>query len=201
MKGNPFRILHKDQTRRDHQLREIIRLYSHLLVSLEVDAGFLQQLDRVRGVHVVAGPESDYRGAANAGGGSLYAEVKVELPCRHVLGIVSVFVGQCDADLYYLEQVDVTSHSLVVVVRGRLKRSNRTRDDARKLGILRGYKSLGFEGRRRMDRDHCNIGILVDEISYVSHFCFQLRGPNFPYSRHGGSQGYAKLSPSGLLQH
>ena len=52
-----------------------------------------------------------------------------------------------------------------------------------------------------MDRDHCNIGILVDEISYVSHFCFQLRGPNFPYSRHGGSQGYAKLSPSGLLQH
>lgn len=68
----------------------------------------------------------------------LHAEVEVELPCRDILRIVPILVRECDADLYYLEQVDITSHRLVVVIGGRLERANRARNDTRKFGILRG---------------------------------------------------------------
>lgn len=35
------------------------------------------------------------------------------------------------------------------------------------------------EGRR----DHCNVGVLVDEIAYVAHLGLELRSPYFSYSR------------------
>jgi hypothetical protein len=47
---------------------------------------------------------------------TLDAEMKIELPCRHVLRVVAVFVGKREADLDDLEQVHVTAHRLIVVV-------------------------------------------------------------------------------------
>jgi len=47
---------------------------------------------------------------------ALDAKMKIELPGRHVLGVVSVFVGKREADLDDLEEVHVTAHRLIVVV-------------------------------------------------------------------------------------
>lgn len=46
--------------------------------------------------------------------------------------------------------------------------------------------TAGLE-RRKRDKDHCDVGVFVDEIPYITHFCFQLRGPYFTYSSHGGT--------------
>ena len=46
----------------------------------------------------------------------LCTELEVELPCGHVCGEGAILVGQCETDLDNLEEVDITSHCLVVVV-------------------------------------------------------------------------------------
>ena len=67
---------------------------------------------------------------------SLHAEVEVELPSGNILGIVAVLVCQRKADLDDLEEVDITSHRLVVVVGRRLEGTDRTRDNTRELSVL-----------------------------------------------------------------
>jgi hypothetical protein len=42
--------------------------------------------------------------------------MKVELPGRHLLRVVAVFVGEREADLDDLEEVHVTAHRLIVVI-------------------------------------------------------------------------------------
>lgn len=41
VKGYPLSVFYKDQARRDHQFRKVIRLNSHLLMALQVDSGLL----------------------------------------------------------------------------------------------------------------------------------------------------------------
>lgn len=48
---------------------------------------------------------------------TLRAELEVELPGRPLLWVIPIFICQRYSDLYDLEQVDVTPHRLVVVVR------------------------------------------------------------------------------------
>lgn len=48
--------------------------------------------------------------------GILDTEVKVKLPCRCFLGVVPFLVCECNPNLDNLEKVDITSHSLIVVV-------------------------------------------------------------------------------------
>src|SRR6266850_8389902 len=132
MEGNPPRLVREHQARRDHELREIVRYYPNFLVSLKVDARLLQELDGFRREHVFAGPAiSNHPRLLGGRGGrrilrekqskmerkhTLDAEMKIELPCRHVLWVVAVFVGKREADLDDLEQVHVTAHRLIVVV-------------------------------------------------------------------------------------
>ena len=47
----------------------------------------------------------------------LRAELEIELPCRYLLWKVSLLIRQSEPNLDNLEEVDVTSHRLVVVVR------------------------------------------------------------------------------------
>ncbi len=68
----------------------------------------------------------------------LYAKMKIELPSRHILRVVAVFVGKGESNLDDLEQVHVTAHGLIVVVRRRLEAAYWTRYDSRKLGVLDG---------------------------------------------------------------
>lgn len=56
MEGNPPRLVCEHQARRDHELRKIVREYSNLLVSLEIDARLLQEFYRFRREHVLAVP-------------------------------------------------------------------------------------------------------------------------------------------------
>ena len=110
--------------------------------------------------------------------------MEVELPCRDILRIVPILVCQRDADLDYLEQVDITSHRLVVVVRRGLELAYWSRNDTGEFGILAGYELLPPSRKRARDRDHCNVGVLVDQFADVAHFGLELRGPYFSYSRH-----------------
>src|SRR5712671_6099079 len=82
------------------------------------------------------GPERRIFRARRSAQHSLYAEMKVELPGRHVLGVVPVFVGERETNLNDLEQVDVTSHRLVVVVRRGLETAYWTCDYAGKFCVL-----------------------------------------------------------------
>lgn len=41
MKRHPLRILHQNQPRRDHELRKVIWLDTHLFMPLQVDSGLL----------------------------------------------------------------------------------------------------------------------------------------------------------------
>src|SRR6266851_7308122 len=109
MEGNPLRLVRKHQARRDHELGEIVWQYPNFLVSLKIDARLLQELDGFRREHVFAGgpaiskrlsttplpPLLLPRRASNGWGGgrkkdALDAKMKIELPGRHVLGVVSV---------------------------------------------------------------------------------------------------------------
>ena len=50
-------------------------------------------------------------------GNALDAKVKVELPGRHVLRVVAIFVGEREANLDDLQQIYIAAHRLIVVVR------------------------------------------------------------------------------------
>jgi hypothetical protein len=70
--------------------------------------------------------------------------MKIELPGRHVLRVVAVFVGKGESNLDDLEQVHVTAHRLIVVVRRCLEAAYWTRDDAGELCVLDGaWESYG----------------------------------------------------------
>ena len=122
MEGYPPRLVSEHQARRDHELRKIVRKYSNLLMSLKIDSRLLQKLYRFRCEHVFAGPaiskpiEGYHHSPREAFSRLLYAKMKVELPGRHFLWVVAVFVGKGESNLDDLEQVHVTAHGLIVVV-------------------------------------------------------------------------------------
>lgn len=62
--------------------------------------------------------------------------MKVELPRRCFLRVVPIFVRKGNPHLDDLKKVDIAPHSLIMVVRRRLERANRSRYDAWKFGIL-----------------------------------------------------------------
>jgi hypothetical protein len=75
---------------------------------------------------------------------ALDAEVKIKLPCRYLLRVVTVLVGECESYLDDFEQVHVTSHSLVVVVGGSLEGAYWSRDNTWKFSVLdEAWKSSG----------------------------------------------------------
>ena len=140
MERDPPRLIREDESRGDHELREVVWKYANLLVPLEIDARLLKEVYRFRREHVFAGlalvaVSPDEKGGAPESprlkeekGYALCAKMKIELPCRHVLWVVAVLVGKCKSDLNDLEEIHVTAHCLVVVVRGGLESANWTRD-------------------------------------------------------------------------
>lgn len=66
----------------------------------------------------------------------LYTEVKVELPGRHILWWCPVLIREGKTDLNNLEQIDVTAHCLVMIIRRGLERAYGACHYTRKFGIL-----------------------------------------------------------------
>ena len=71
-----------------------------------------------------------------AGGGALEGEFEVELEGADARGQLALLVTEGEADLDYLQKVDVAAQRLVVKVGGRLEGANGTRDDPRELCVL-----------------------------------------------------------------
>ena len=72
---------------------------------------------------------------------SLGVKVKVELPGA-ILGDLTVLVDKSDPELDKLEDIDITAHRLVVIVRRRFELANWARYDGWKLAILRRIKRV-----------------------------------------------------------
>jgi hypothetical protein len=64
------------------------------------------------------------------------AKLEVELPCRAVLWTLTILVRQGDPHLDDLQEIDITSHRLIMVLRGGFERANGSRYDAREFGVL-----------------------------------------------------------------
>lgn len=118
MERDPLDVAVEDKARADQELAKVRNVDARLKVALEVDARGLQQVDRVLGIHVV-----------------LQREGKVELPGMCAGGRVAVLVDERDAQLDYLEQVDVAAQRLKVVV-GRVEEgADGARNDAGELCV------------------------------------------------------------------
>jgi hypothetical protein len=63
-------------------------------------------------------------------------EPKIELPGADLGRVVPVFIAECDAQLDQLEQIDITSKRLIVVVRRAFEGSDWSRYYSRKLSVL-----------------------------------------------------------------
>lgn len=137
MEGYPFRVVRQDETGCDHQFREVVRIDTHVFVSLEIDPMVAQKVDGLRRVHVFSGSKSAKQSLVmGERSGALYVKVEVELPCADILGKVSFLIREGQPDLDRLEQVDVAPHRLVMVVRRGLERPDWSGNDARKFRIL-----------------------------------------------------------------
>jgi hypothetical protein len=68
--------------------------------------------------------------------GLLEIELEVELPRTVALGKIPVRIGESQTKLDDLQQINVTSQSLVLVVRRATKLADGPRDDARELRVL-----------------------------------------------------------------
>lgn len=120
MEGDPFGFVRKHETRGDQQLRKVIRLYAVGQMSLEIDPRLLQQINRSRTERILR-----------------QVKVEVELPRAYFLRQVPIRVAERQPNLDDLKQVDVTSHRLVVVVRGCTKSAYWSRHDTGELCVLR----------------------------------------------------------------
>lgn len=75
------------------------------------------------------------------------AELEVELPRRDILRKVPFLVCECDPDLNEFQEVDITSHGLVVVVRGGLETTDRPCNNSWELSVLHSrYGSMALDG-------------------------------------------------------
>ena len=100
VEAEPLDFLHEDEAGREHHLGEGDRVDAVALVLVELNAGVLQQVDAVLGVHVLR-----------------QVELEVELPRGHAVGgQVRPLVHEGQAQLDDLEQVDVAAQQLILVV-------------------------------------------------------------------------------------
>jgi len=96
-----------------------------------------QKVDRLGRVHILPGaPVSGMDGVAGKVVPVLGVKVEVELPGAGILRKVPLLVCESQSYLDRLEQVDVTPHRLVMVIRRGLERTDWTSNDAWKLRIL-----------------------------------------------------------------
>lgn len=72
---------------------------------------------------------------------ALDAETEVELPRRSICRKVAILICERDTNLYYLEEVDVAAHSLIVIIGRRPKVSYWPRDYTREFRVLDEYLS------------------------------------------------------------
>lgn len=86
---------------------------------VKVQPGFVKELKRVRRAHVLIGAESE-----------------IELPGTDAGWVIAVLVCQCYAKLDELEQVNVASQGLVMIVGGAFKGPDWPGYDPGKFSIL-----------------------------------------------------------------
>ena len=119
MEREPLDGIHEDESGGDHLLCKVAGVDALLLVLLELDAGVLQEVDRVLRVHVLG-----------------QVKLEVELPGGDALGQVALVVQERQTQLDDLEQVHVAPEQLVLVVSRRPELACKKWDDVVSLIIL-----------------------------------------------------------------
>ena len=92
---------------------------------------------------------------------------------------VALLVRERESDLDDLEEVDITPHGLVVVVRRRLEAPYRSRHDSWKLGVLytHGASALLLREQQRRSPDHADERELVHQVPDDRHFGVEVVPP------------------------
>ena len=109
----------------------------------------------------------------------LEAELEVELPCTSAERIVALRIGERQTKLNDLQQINVAAKSLVVIVCRGAEISDRSGDDSGELSILhRCMSDREQRGRKARRSCHCNVGVLLEELTDVAHFLFQIVCPD-----------------------
>ena len=139
---HPVNILIQHNPRRHQKLRESPRIDAVSFILIEIDPGLAEQLDGVV--------------CEDVGGEVELAEVELPDAVLAVVGTagreVSSLVGEREAELDHLEQVDVRSQGLVVVLGVGFESSDRSADDPGELGVHRDEREV------------------VDDVANQSHF-------------------------------
>ena len=141
--------------------------------------------------------------ASRRGGGAREREFEVELEGADARGQLTLLVTEGEADLDYLQQVDVAAQRLVVKVGRRLEGANGTGDDPRELCVLptdawrgsgeavRGRARVAMRGWRgvrcervacaragRAAADHGNVRVVHDGLTDHGELGVDVVGPH-----------------------
>ena len=115
-------------------------------------------------------------------------------------------ITQRNPNLNYLQQVDVTPHRLVVVVRRCFEGAYWASDDTGEFCVLNSNNNkvellkTTKASARLQETHHCNVRVFLYGISYLSHLRLEVGSPNISYSiRHSATAlgvSLAQLLPS-----
>lgn len=117
MKGQKLDIWCQNKSGGDHELCKVVGEDALVFVAAKVDARLLQGLDRFWEVHVFTGMEVSRYRQQEEQEYALETKPEVELPGGAVRGGDAILVSESETDLNDLEEIHVTAHCLVVVVR------------------------------------------------------------------------------------
>mmetsp|Transcript_5543 Transcript_5543/g.6750 ORF Transcript_5543/g.6750 Transcript_5543/m.6750 type:complete len:203 (-) Transcript_5543:83-691(-) len=128
MKGNPRDVLIQHNCRSDQHLCEIHDVDPFLSVPVEVNSGFLQELDRVAGVHVLA-----------------KIKLEIKLPYANARWETAFRIAKTQPHLDNLKEIYITFQQSISALLRVPERSNWSRDDSRKLGVHRNKRIVVYK--------------------------------------------------------
>ena len=143
VEADPLDVFEQNETRRDEKFAEILGIDSLFLVSLEIEPRCLQKFDGVRRIHIV-----------------IEVEAKVELPNAFPFGLSPILITQCESELNDLQEVDVATQGLIMIIRRGFESADRSSNDPREFGI------------------HSDVWIILYKVPDDSHFTVQIISPN-----------------------
>ncbi len=157
MVRNPSHVLVEHQSRGDQIRAKFERVDPVLFVLLEIDSGFLHHVDRSVGEHVRVQGKAEVELPGMRTGHEVVA-IAGAVDARGVgrLGGRQVTVGreERDAQLQHLDEIDVASEGLIVIVGFTAKRSHGPRHDTWEFGILSTRQQEVLFVPRSLSRDH-----------------------------------------------
>jgi hypothetical protein len=218
VKRNPLHLIQQYQSRRDQQFAEMLDVDAVLFVTLEVDAGFGEELDGFGSVHVVAAEEEQGRGnreernvSANSAEMRSATRARTKLLSAHVgpivphnrraeeLGEKGNRSNSLDAKREVeLPRADSWCQLAVLVRKGDTELNDPEQVDVTPEGLV-VVVARATEGSDRTGDDARELGVLLRERRRSVGCSWSSRRTKDESSRMGGEEGEQQLQPLDLI--